>query len=358
MTEIQFVCPSCSLRLRAAMPPAVLWTCGGCAAVYPVHFGIVDLRPTRLRLADADFDREADLREASALHDELALTTHRDWLLSDRAIASETEPRLRRFAECYSRQERETYGRHGEAILEKLDTYLVVQERERGRRWNDEAHVALEAGCGTGQYPIGFARRFETVLVTDISYVALVQAAKIAADNGLRNVTIFASDLARLPLPDGSVDFLHCNGVIEHVAAPAEVVREVARVTSSHGITLILSPNRHSLWLEPHFQIPAFGLWPVPIRLWLVRRARGVTSFAGTRLLSLRELRHQMREAFPHYRIYMLPPGLRTTARGGAVRLMVRTLLSLPVLGRVMDLLLNRVLLAVAPYHTALGFKE
>lgn len=357
MSDLRFCCLTCpNGRLTDDVQAAQL-VCDRCEAVYAVHFGIPDLRPAELSLAGAGFDRERDLHEAALLDEELATVTYRDWFLSDRAVSKETDPRHRRFAECYQRQERETYGRHGDAILAKLETFLEAQEKARGRLWRAAARVVLEAGCGTGQYPIGFARRFERVLVTDISYVALVQAKKIASDHGLGNVTIFGSDLARLPLADGSIDLIHCNGVIEHVADPARVVSEAARISSEHGITLILSPNRHSLWVEPHFQIPGFGLWPMPLRRWLVRRARGVSSFAGTHLLSLGELRRHVRATFPHYRIYMLPPGLRATARGGALRRVVRTLLSTPVLGPLADLVLNRVLLRFAPYHVALGFK-
>lgn len=54
----------------------------------------------------------------------------------------------------------------------------------------------------------------------------------------------------------------------------------------------------------------------------------------------------------------MIPRRLRSTALGGAVRTIVRSALALPLVGRVVDLLINRVLLPVVRYHVLVGFKR
>lgn len=48
----------------------------------------------------------------------------------------------------------------------------------------------------------------------------------------------------RLPLPDGSVDIVICEWVIEHVEHPGEFTREIDRVVKPGGWFCALTPNR------------------------------------------------------------------------------------------------------------------
>ena len=332
--------------------------CPQCGVTYPVHFGIIDLRRGRYEFADDVLDPEEDLAEATALERSLAIMSYRDWFFSgvDEMIAKIAHPQRRRIAADYYRTEREVFGIHGEAVLTKLRAFLADREPLKLVRWSPTTGAALEAGCGSGQYPIAFARHFRHVYVTDLSYVALVQARKIAADEALGNVTFFASTVEALPLETGSIEFVHSNGVIEHVRDPERVVSESARVLSSTGVAFFLSPSKHSLYVEPHFRVVGLSFWPLPLRRVLARRYRGKDSFAGLRLRSLRELRAWGSRHFARHHLYMVPRRLTSTARGGPARRLIKTLLAVPVVGAITDLLINRVLLAVMPYHIMVGF--
>lgn len=358
--SVALICRSCLAALPWPDTVAQELRCHGCGAIFPVRFGIPDLRPEESRVAGAAFDRDADLREAQALHEALERTSYRDWFFSgvEARLERIEEPRFRKLMRAYYRDERLTFGQHGGAILQKLDSYLDEHEPVRGTIWRRGAQVALEAGCGTGQYPIGLAQRFREVLVTDLSYVALLQAQKVASENGLAGVRVFASDIESLPLRDGSVDFVHCNGVIEHVADPDRAVRELGRVLSADGIALVLSPNLYSLYTEAHFRVPAFGLLPLPLRRRLAYRLSGARSFAGTTLRSLAELRRYARCSFAHYRIYFIPSRLPPPVRGGLVRRVIHALLSSALMRRPVDMLLNHALLVAMPYHVLVGFKR
>lgn len=358
VTAPDLMCHTCARALPPVPETGSALTCPGCGTAYAVHFGILDLRPAILRVADGTFDREADLAEAVRLDEAFRRMSYREWFFRgvDDRLDEIGDPKFRELMRAYYRVERQTFGKHGGAILEKLDAYLADQEPARAREWRSP-EVALEAGCGTGQYPIGFAQRFAHVLVTDISYVSLLQAKKIAADHQLGGVHVFASDIARLPLPDGSVDFVHCNGVIEHVAEPERCVTELGRVLSERGVALILSPNHYSLYTEAHFRVPGFGFWPLPLRRRLAYRLSGAREFTGTRLRSIGELRRYARRAFRHHRVYFLPPRLPAPVRSDPLRRMVHAVLRSP-LRRPAAFLINRALLGVVPYHVLLGFKR
>lgn len=353
------LCPLCRRRLFAVGDAAVPDRCDGCGRRYEANLGIIDLRMGRHRIAGMDFDVAADLREAERLDVELARSGYRQWFFSevDRSVAAIADSRKRSLATRYFAAEREIFGVHGRSVLEKLDAFLSHAEPARYATWRAQSRFAVEAGCGGGQYPIGFTERFERILVIDISYVALVQARRIALDHGITGISFIAANLEDLPLEDGVVDFYHCNGVVEHVADPDAVVRESARVLSYSGVAFFLSPNRHSLYIEPHFRVLAFGWWPRVLRARLTRRFSGAADFTGTELRSLSELVAYARASFAHFRVYMLPRRLPSTARGGILRRTILALQRSPIAGPLLDLGINRLLLKVMPYHIVVGFR-
>ena len=138
---------------------------------------------------------------------------------------------------------------------------------------------------------------------------------------------------------------------------PQQLVRESARVLSPEGVAFYLSPNKYSLYIEPHFRVVGFGFWPMPVRRMLARRYSGATSFAGTRLRSLGELRRWGRTYFTRPHLYMIPRRLDTTARGGVLRWAIRTGLSMRGVGTLIDLIMNRLLLPLMPYHVMVALQ-
>lgn len=350
---VTFTCPSCRAPL-ALGPDVVRCSCG---KEYPSHFGIPDLR-VGLRTAAGAFSVEADLAAARELNEEFTGRSYREWLTYRERRAEElVDPARRAHVRGWFASERQLFGVHGGAILSKIDAFLGARDPIRWARWRSSPRVALEAGCGTGQHPIGFSPRFGTVLVTDISYVSLLHAQKVAMESGLQNVVLFASNIEALPLADGSIDLFHCNEVIEHVGDPDAVVREAARALSETGLALILSPNRWTLWVEPHAHVAGYSFWPAPVRQWLLRRLKGTDDMSHTSLRSLGDVRRYARDFAQSY-VYMLPPRLPQVAVGGRLRGAVRSLLNSPATGPLTDALLNHVFLAVMPYHVLLGFKR
>lgn len=70
----------------------------------------------------------------------------------------------------------------------------------------------------------------------------------LALDLGLdrRRVDLFA-DLTRLPVSDGSIDFLVALHVLEHVPDDARAMREIARVLGPAGLALVQVPWRRTM---------------------------------------------------------------------------------------------------------------
>jgi SAM-dependent methyltransferase len=254
-----------------------------------------------------------------------------------------------RFNAAYSKMEAEVGCRAGEAILSKINPYLEDLGRPPvGGDW------ALEAGGGHGFFLPDFCERFGSVGFLDCSLVNLVLARKLVEEHGLTNVVFIRGDATSLPFRSEAFDFVHENNVIEHVADPAAMVREGLRVTACKGLYACVSPNRFSITPEPHFRVPLFGVFPAPVRRWLIRFSRGTSSEEGTDPRSLGKLRGYFAAAGePAPCIYFLPRRLNLTARNTLLRRTVRSALSVPGLNTLLASLWNGPLLGIMPYHIA-----
>ena len=72
--------------------------------------------------------------------------------------------------------------------------------------------------------------------------------------------TALLADGICLPLKDGSVDFLFCTETLEHLADPAQAMREFGRVLKPGGRVMIQSPNAHRIRNLNPFHIAAIAV--------------------------------------------------------------------------------------------------
>lgn len=109
--------------------------------------------------------------------------------------------------------------------------------------WNEEklkGKLVLDAGCGSGRFSeiaIGLGAR-----LIAIDYSSAVDAASENLNS--ENLLIAQGDLANLPIPSESLDFVYCIGVLQHTKNPERIVAELLRCLKSDGeITLTFYEN-------------------------------------------------------------------------------------------------------------------
>jgi SAM-dependent methyltransferase len=91
--------------------------------------------------------------------------------------------------------------------------------------------VMLDVGCGTKPYRELFARQVTHHWGVDVPF----------SYHGNRAIDCFAPSHA-LPLRSGSVDFVLCTEVLEHVPEPWQAWNEISRVLRPGGVALITTP--------------------------------------------------------------------------------------------------------------------
>ena len=99
--------------------------------------------------------------------------------------------------------------------------------------------VALDAACGTGRFAEFLSMRGHRVIGVDSSQDMLAYARRRVPDGEFH-----VAELARLPLPDDSVDVIVCALALVHVPRLQPVLAEFARVLRPGG-DLVISDIHH-----------------------------------------------------------------------------------------------------------------
>ena len=142
----------------------------------------------------------------------------------------------------------------------------------------------LDVGCGPGTITGDLAAKVAPGSVTAIDLFddALKVARAEARRRNLTNVSFVVADLHKLDFPDDTFDIVHAHQVLQHVADPVGVLREMRRVCAPGGIVAARDADYSGFIWFP--QLPELDLWRDLYRQ-ATRANRGEPD-AGRRLLS------------------------------------------------------------------------
>jgi SAM-dependent methyltransferase len=116
-----------------------------------------------------------------------------------------------------------------------------------------DSKVIVDYGCGPGHDLIGIGvySKPARLIGVDVSQTSLREARARLRLHGIdAELHQIGEHSPRLPLPDGSVDYIHCSGVLHHVSEPANVLREFARLLKPDGEVRLMVYNYESLWFH------------------------------------------------------------------------------------------------------------
>ncbi|MGY4225686.1 ubiquinone/menaquinone biosynthesis C-methylase UbiE [Bradyrhizobium sp. USDA 4503] len=116
-----------------------------------------------------------------------------------------------------------------------------------------DGEVIVDYGCGPGHDLVGFLTysRPAAVYGMDISRPSLAESADRLRVHGYDCKLIHVSETDdRIPLDDGTVDYVHCSGVLNHVPSPEKILKEFRRILKPSGYARLMVYNRNSIWVH------------------------------------------------------------------------------------------------------------
>lgn len=140
-----------------------------------------------------------------------------------------------------------------------VDLDLCEQEliREVFLRHLPRDGLILDAGCGTGRWPIYLRRRGYPMLGVDISHEAAVIAKSDEPELGITQ-----ADVWQLPFKSQSLDAVLSLGVVEHnEAGPLDALRESHRVLKPNGLLVLAVPYNNLFRRLIANQLQAYVTW-------------------------------------------------------------------------------------------------
>ncbi len=138
------------------------------------------------------------------------------------------------------------------ANLERVeaDHWYYAGKREIARRWLERARPItptdrlLDCGAGTGRFAQEMDGLCQVTVLDDHEEALRLLRAKFPAGR----VISLAGD--RVPLPDGSLDYVTALDVLEHTPDDAAVVRGFHRLLKPGGVALVTVPASMALWSD------------------------------------------------------------------------------------------------------------
>lgn len=137
---------------------------------------------------------------------------------------------------------------------ENFESHGDVRQLVPGRSWAAWARAlgqllpaldVVDIGCGEGYLTLEAARWAARVVGIDRSVEVLARARVLARRRRVTNVQWKQGDLARLPLPDASMDVALLSQALHHAPRPEDALREAARVLRPGGRVLVLDLREH-----------------------------------------------------------------------------------------------------------------
>jgi SAM-dependent methyltransferase len=141
----------------------------------------------------------------------------------------------------------------------------------------------LDVGSGPGTITVDLARRIAPGRVTalEVTPEVLELTRAEAAEAGVE-LSYLVGDAHAIPAPDGSFDVVHAHQVLQHVADPVGMLREMRRVCRPGGVVAARDGDYAGFTWYP--RLPSLDDWQALYQR--VARSNGGEPDAGRRLLS------------------------------------------------------------------------
>jgi len=125
--------------------------------------------------------------------------------------------------------------------------YLDRMERRILRKLIGSGNWFIDVGGGYGRLMDIYKDQFKNVVISDYSLSMLEDAGRCLAREGIRNVSLVATDAHKLPFVDSAFDSAMMLRLVHHIIKPAPVIQEARRIIKPGGTFLLEYQNKRNI---------------------------------------------------------------------------------------------------------------
>lgn len=178
----------------------------------------------------------------------------------------------------------------------KVAPYKGKRTAEILLNYKDDKAKLLDLGCGIGLTLTTLGRYFPNSVGCDIVEEEVAASRELLKLLKIKSPVVLY-DGKQLPFADASFDIVTSIEVIEHVANPDLMLKEIRRVLKPDGILHITTANKW--WpIEPHYHLPLLSFLPKKIANLYLRLSKKGTSYDDINLPSYGEFYDMVNKFF------------------------------------------------------------
>lgn len=201
--------------------------CADCAGAYIVDTGLLELVPPSLA------DTDAAARFSNRFSGELATAgVTLGGPPSDADIAAQLAQR--KHFDWFAENDSQTYTAY------QASPFWVAEDAQTFDAWRIRiapGASVLDVGCANGRSAFPLVHDAGVIVGCDISKKLIRQAMDRAEAEGVSDRTcFFVADCDRLPITDGSFNYVLTYGVLHHLPDPGRACRDIQRVLAPGGV--------------------------------------------------------------------------------------------------------------------------
>lgn len=155
--------------------------------------------------------------------------------------------RLRKSDEYWQKEADKFYSLYSTKKLLSLPTRIFLNKRMAIiLRYikADKNAVALDVGCGSGEFASMLADYYKKVIGVDYSQIMIDKAKQ----NTKGNIVYYKADCSRVPVDANSVDYIFALGLMDYINNLDEVLGEFVRAIKNKGRMVITIPKTPSIF--------------------------------------------------------------------------------------------------------------
>jgi ubiquinone/menaquinone biosynthesis C-methylase UbiE len=155
----------------------------------------------------------------------------------------------------YKDKVKKYYAKHAPTYSESIASWRL----ELIQKYNKENKVALDLGCGTGNYFLPLKNKQKYAL--DLSKESIAVLKKRIKNKEKKEYHVYVGDAIKMPFKDNTFDFLFSFSTLYYIKEIDLIMPEISRVLKKEGIAILEFGNKYSIesvWDKMMFDCPQF----------------------------------------------------------------------------------------------------